>query len=157
MGSTGRRTWKFWGAWGDTRTWYVALYYVFTSSQMSTPINYGWGPNNMHLHSLMVINYCCRVYKATSKCCRIMARRILNNKMSSMITSDPQSHVFWCYTYALHYCCRCGIVSPRISDALRSPIHIFVLESFLFTPQNWYFPMMPHWTWPSITRSQGWW
>ena len=43
----------------------------------------------MHIHSLMVINYCYRVYRAISKYCRIMARRSLNNTMSSMITYDP--------------------------------------------------------------------
>ena len=48
----------------------------------------------MHFHSLMVIKYCYRVYRTTSKYCRIMARRILNNTMSSMITSDIKSFMF---------------------------------------------------------------
>ena len=52
----------------------------------------------MHLHILMVIKYCCKVYRTTSKYCKIMVKRILNNKMSSMITYDSQSQIFWCPT-----------------------------------------------------------
>ena len=37
--STVRRTWTSRGAWGDMRTKWVDIYYVFTSSQISTPIN----------------------------------------------------------------------------------------------------------------------
>ena len=76
----------------------------------------------MHLHSLMEITYYCRVYRTTSKYCRIMDRRSFNNIMSSMITSDPHSWMFWCPTSAQHYCFRADIIAPKTSDALRSPI-----------------------------------
>ena len=71
-----------------------------------------------------------------------MARRILNNKISSMITYDPKSRMFWCFNYARNSYCRAykialkTIISLKTSDALRAPIHIFVQVSFLFTPQN---------------------
>ena len=85
------------------------------------------------------------------KYCRIMARRILNNTISSMITSDPQSRMFWCSTSVWQSCFRADTISLKTSDALRSPICIFVQVSFLFTPQNWACSMMPHSYWPSST------
>ena len=145
---SGHRTWTFQGSWGDLRTWWVDLDYVFTSSHMSTPINSWYGTKNMHLHSLMFIKHLCRVYRTTSKYCIIMTRRILNNTMPSMITCDLQSQIFWCSTSAWNSCYRDDIFSPKTSDALRAPICIFIQASFLLTPKNWSCSMMTHWTWP---------
>ena len=83
----------------------------------------------------MVIKYCFRVYRNTSKYCRIMARSILNNIIPSMITFDPHSRMFCCSTSAWKSCYRADIISPKTSDGLRAPIHIFVQVSFLFTPK----------------------
>ena len=138
-------------------TFCLDSYEVFTSSHMSTPIHSWQVPKNIHLHILMVVNYCFRVYRTTSKYCRIMARRILNNTMSSMITSDPQSRIFWCFNSVWYSCYRDNIIAPKTIDSLRDPICIFFQVSFLFNPQNWVCSMMPHWTWTSSTRNQGRW
>ena len=82
----------------------------------------------MHLYSLIVIKYWCRVYRTTSKYCRIMARGM-----------------FWYYTYSSQSCCRDDTVFPKTSGALISPIRIFDRATFLFYPQNWACSMMPHW------------
>ena len=84
---------------------------------------------------LMVIKYCCRVYRTTSKYCRIIARKIMKNTISPMITSDPYSQMFWCSTSAWYSCFRDYSIAPKTSDSLRSPIHIFVQVIFLSPPQ----------------------
>ena len=88
----------------------------------------------MTVYSLLVIKYFYRVYRTTSKYCRIMARRILNNTRSSMITSHTQYWMFWRSTSDWYSCHRNEIIGPKTSETLRDPIDIFIQARFLSNP-----------------------
>ena len=84
------------------------FFYLISIKQVPNRLNAGFQVSNSATDALRyltvhlwyplvtVLIFSQRVYRTNSKYWRIMARRILNNTMLSMINSDPQSHMLLC-------------------------------------------------------------